>query len=146
MSIFLSLTAAAYACSVQGHYPPMYGIWFSCVGGSTYTALLNRVQSKAFRLINSPPRTDCLDSLSHQRNVASLSIFYRYFHGVCSSELTNCMPPPPPRQPRCTRLSTSSHPYFVNLSNARVIFILSSLTLVNFETLFLCLFFHLPLT
>ena len=34
------------------------------------------------------------DSLSHRRNVASLSIFFRYIHADCSSELANCMPPP----------------------------------------------------
>ena len=28
-------------------------------GGSTHTALLNRVESKAFRIINSPPLIDC---------------------------------------------------------------------------------------
>ena len=88
-------------------------------GGSTRTALLNRVEYKTFRLIDSPPLTDCLDSLSHRRNVAYLSIFYRYIHADCSSEIANCMPPSLPR-PRCTRLSTSSHPYSVNLSNARV--------------------------
>ena len=88
-------------------------------GGSTHTALLNRVEAKAFRLINAPPLTDCLQSLIHRRSVASLSIFYRYFHGYCSSELANCMPPPLPR-PRRTRLSTFSHPYSVHLTNARV--------------------------
>ena len=88
-------------------------------GGSTHTALLNRVESKAFRLISSPPLTDCLQSLNIRRNVASLSIFYRYFHGYCSSELANCMPPPLQR-PRCTRLATSSHPYSVQPPNARV--------------------------
>ena len=88
-------------------------------GGSTHTALLNRVESKAFRLINSPPLTDCLQSLKHRRSVASLSIFYRYFHGYCSSELANCMPPPLLR-PRCTRLSTFSHPYSIHLISARV--------------------------
>ena len=88
-------------------------------GGSTHSALLNRVESKAFRLINSPPLTDSLDTLLHRRNVASLSIFYRYFHGNCSHDLANCMPPPLLR-PRCTRLSTLSHPYSVQLSNARV--------------------------
>ncbi|MPC32023.1 hypothetical protein E2C01_025326 [Portunus trituberculatus] len=88
-------------------------------GGSTHTALLNKVESKAFRLINSSPLTDCLDSLSHRRNVASLSVFYRCFHAVCSSELANCMPSPLLRS-RCTRLSTSSHPYSVHLPNARV--------------------------
>merc|ERR1712035_254448 len=81
-------------------------------GGSTHTVLLDRVESKAFRLINSPPLTDCLQPLLFRRNVASLSIFYRYFHANCSSELANCMPPPLMR-PRCTRLSTLSHPYTV---------------------------------
>ena len=46
-------------------------------GGSTHTALLNRVESKAFRLISSPPLTDCLPSLNNRRSVASLTIFYR---------------------------------------------------------------------
>merc|ERR1711980_84937 len=42
-----------------------------------------------------------------------------FFHGNCSSELANCMPPPL-RRPRCTRLSTYSHPSSVQLSNVRV--------------------------
>ena len=88
-------------------------------GGSTHTALLDRVESKAFRLIDSSPLTDCLQPLSLRRNVASLAIFYRYFHANCSSDLANCMPPLLPR-PRCTRLSSFSHPYSVHLSNARV--------------------------
>ena len=87
-------------------------------GGSTHTALLNRVESKTFRLINSPPLTDGLQSLTHRLSVASLSIFYRYFHGYCSSEFANCRTPPLLR-PRCTRLS-SSHPYSTPLPNARV--------------------------
>ena len=87
-------------------------------GGSIPTALLNRVESKAYRLINSP-LTDYLDSLSHRHNVASLYFFYRYFHANCSSELANCMPPFLLR-PRYTKLSTFSHPYSVHLSNARV--------------------------
>ena len=53
------------------------------------------------------------DTLSHYHSVASLSIFYLYFHADCSSELAKCMP-------RFTRLSTSSHPYSVHLPNARV--------------------------
>merc|ERR1712035_111623 len=88
-------------------------------GGFTHTVLLDRVESKAFRLINSPPLTDCLQPLLFRRNVASLSIFYRYFHANCSSELANCMPPPLMR-PRCTRLSTFSHPNTVQTPYARV--------------------------
>ena len=88
-------------------------------GGSTHTALLNRVESKAFRLINSCPLTDSLQPLSLRRNVASLSLFYRYYHGHCSSELSASIPPPM-RRARNTRLAANSHPYSVQLSNARV--------------------------
>ena len=34
-----------------------------------------------------------LQSLSHRRNVASLSLFYKYFHGSCSDELKSLTPP-----------------------------------------------------
>ena len=76
-------------------------------GGSTHTALLNRVESKAFRLNNSSPLTDCLQPLSHRLNVVSLAIFYCYFHANRSSDLANCVPPLLPR-PRCTRLALYS--------------------------------------
>ena len=89
-------------------------------GGSTHKALLNRVEWKVFRLINSSPLTDCLQPFSHRRNVASLALFYRYFCANCSSDLANCMPALLPL-PRCTRLASFSHPpYSVHLSNARV--------------------------
>ena len=88
-------------------------------GCSTHTALLHCVESKAFRLINSPFLTNCLDSLIHRRNVASLSLFYRYFHTNCSAKLANCMPSSLPRS-HCIRLSTSSHTYAIHLSNARI--------------------------
>ncbi|KAL7629919.1 UNVERIFIED_CONTAM: hypothetical protein RMT77_019962 [Armadillidium vulgare] len=43
-------------------------------GGSTHTALLEKVESRAFRLINSPALTNSLQSLSTRRIVASLSL------------------------------------------------------------------------
>ena len=102
-------------------------------GGSTHTTLLNRVESKAFRLINTPPLTMCLAFLSHRRNIYFLPLFSCWF----SSELGNCMPPTLP-WPRCTRLSTF-HPYSVHLSNARVNqYLHSFITLVNSGTLSLC--------
>ncbi len=52
-------------------------------------------------------------------NVASLSIFYRYFHTNCSSELVNCIPPPLPRS-RCTRFSSQAHPYTIQIPYAGV--------------------------
>ncbi|MPC29407.1 hypothetical protein E2C01_022637 [Portunus trituberculatus] len=78
-----------------------------------------KVESKALRRINSPPLTDCLQSLSHRRNVTSLSIFLRYFQANCSIDLANCIPPLFLR-PRCTKLSSSFHPYSAQPSNTRV--------------------------
>jgi len=88
-------------------------------GGSPYTFLLDRVESKAFRLIDDPTLTSSLDSLSLRRNVASLSLFYRYFHGHCSEELASCVPPPL-RRPRSTRQATTSHRFSVDIANSRI--------------------------
>ena len=60
-------------------------------GGSSHTALLEKVESKAFRLINSPPLTRSLQSLSTRRNIAALSLYYRHYHGQCSRELSECI-------------------------------------------------------
>ena len=49
--------------------------------------LLDKVQSKAIRLINNPNLTKSLQPLSHRRLVGDLSIFYRYFNGPCSQEI-----------------------------------------------------------
>ena len=87
-------------------------------GNSTHPAQLDKMKSKAFCLINSP-LTVCVQPLSLCRNVASLAIFYCYFHADCFADLTNCIPPVF-LQPHYTRLSSSSHPYSVQFSNARV--------------------------
>ena len=48
------------------------------MGGSSSTYLLDRVESKAFRLLDAPLLTSQLPSLKLRRDVASLSLFYRY--------------------------------------------------------------------
>ena len=88
--VFLPLPVAD---SVQEPYPPLYGVRISRMGGSTHTELINKVESKAFRLIDSPPHTDCLQPLTLRHNVASLAIFYLCSNANCFSELANCMPP-----------------------------------------------------
>ena len=82
--------------------------------------LLNRVPLKAIRLINNPNLTNSLQSLSHRRLVADLSIFYRYFHGDCSQEIKNIIPDLV-RRVRTTRSSTYSHPFQVTLPNPRTL-------------------------
>merc|ERR1712002_1034934 len=88
-------------------------------GGSPAASLLERVESKAIRLINGPSLTSSLDSLSLRRKVASLSLFYRYYFGRCSLELTGCIPPRLER-PRNTRQSANAHRYSVSIANSRV--------------------------
>ena len=61
--IFLSLPAAY---SVQGPYPSMYGVWFSCLWGfNSHSFIKQSGVSKAFHLINSSLLNDCLDSLCY---------------------------------------------------------------------------------
>ena len=87
-------------------------------GGSTHTALLNRVESKAFRLINSSPLTDCLQ-LFLIAAMLPLLLSFTATSMLTALLISNCVPPLLPR-PRCTRLASSSHPYSVYLFNPRV--------------------------
>ena len=77
VSLCQFLTLYSRPCMVYASH-----IWW--VGGeersSAHTELLSKVESKAFHLVDSPPLTDSLQLLTLRRNVASLVIFYRYFH------------------------------------------------------------------
>src|ERR1700755_184637 len=88
-------------------------------GGSPHTALLEKVESRAFRLINSSALTYSLQSLSARRIVASLSLYYRYYNGHCSSELSRRISPQL-RRARATSYSTHSHLICVQLSDLRL--------------------------
>lgn len=62
---------------LQGSFPLCmnHASQFFFLGGRwafAHTALLNRVEPKAFRLINSLPLIDCSQSLKHRRSVAFL--------------------------------------------------------------------------
>ena len=88
--------------------------------------LLDKVQSKAIRLINNPSLTKSLQPLSHCHLVGDLSIFYRYFNGHCSQEIRDIIPVPL-RRVRTTRSSTHSHPFQVSLPTSRTLSHKSSL-------------------
>ena len=53
---------------------------------------LDRVQNRLRSLVGDALFSS-LQPLSHRRDVASLSLLYRYFHGKCSSELQSMVPP-----------------------------------------------------
>ena len=116
-------------------------------GSSPYTSLLDRIESKAIRLIGDPSLTSTLDPLSLRRKVASLSLFYRYYFGHCSDELATCIPPPMAR-PRSTRQATFAHNSHWNSPMRELIgsVMVSSLLLPTFGTLSLPLYFRLPST
>ena len=97
----------------------IYRIFLTVWGRYPGVDLLDKVQSKAFRLISSSTLTDSLPSLSLRRDVASLSLYYRYYFGRCSVELQSCIPPPLNR-PRATRQASQAHQYAVALSQSRI--------------------------
>ena len=55
-----------------------------------------------------------LEPLAHHRNVASLSLFYRYYFGRCSSDLAQLVPLPYSRG-RSTRCSDRLHNFSVTI-------------------------------
>ena len=58
---------------------------------SCYLQLLDKLQKQICRTV-SPSLTTSLELLDDHWNVASLSFFYRYYFGRCSSELTQLVP------------------------------------------------------
>ena len=89
--------------------------------GSSKTILsaLDRVQRRMRGLVGEELFAS-LQSLSHRRNVASLSLFYRYFYGKCSDEL-HLLVPPVRDFPIRTRFAKSSeaHPHFLKIATPR---------------------------
>ena len=58
---------------------------------SCYLELLDKLQKWICRTVG-PSLAASLEPLAHRRNVASLSLFYRYYFGRCSSELAQLVP------------------------------------------------------
>ena len=89
----------------------------ACAWGEKLEKLLYRVQKRIINLVGEELGTT-LQPLSHRRSVASLCLFYRYFHGKCSTSLSNLVPPVRVFE-RETRLSACSHPYTVAVPRCR---------------------------
>ena len=78
---------------------------------SCYLDLLDKLQKRICRIVG-PSLAASLEPLVHRRNVASLSLFYRYYFGRCSSELAQLVPLPFSRG-RSTRYSERLHDFSV---------------------------------
>ena len=85
-----------------------------CAGGpSCYLDLLDKLQKRICRIVG-PSLAASLEPLAYRRNVASLSLFYRYYFGKCSSELAELVPLPF-SQGRSTRYSDRLHDFSVTI-------------------------------
>ena len=60
---------------------------------SCYLELLDKLQKRICRAVG-PSLATSLEPLAHHQNVASLSLFYRYYFAKCSSELAQLVPLP----------------------------------------------------
>ena len=60
---------------------------------SCYLELLDKLQKRICRTVG-PSLATSLEPLAHRRNVVSLSLFYRYYFGRCSSDLAQLAPLP----------------------------------------------------
>ena len=81
---------------------------------SCYLDLLDKLQKQICRIVG-PSLAVSLEPLAHHyRNVTSLSLFYRYYFGRCSSELSQLFPLPFSRG-RSTRYSDRLHDFSVTI-------------------------------
>ena len=73
----------------------MHGIVLSPLAGASicYLKLLDKLQKWIYRTVN-PSLAVSLEPLAQCQNEASLSLFYRYYWGRCSSELAWIFPLP----------------------------------------------------
>ena len=80
---------------------------------SCYLVLLDKLQKLVCRTVGLSLAAS-LEPLVHHRNVASLSLFYRYYFGRCSSKLTHLVLLPYSRQ-RSTCYSDRLHDFSVTI-------------------------------
>ena len=80
---------------------------------SCYLELLDKLQKQTCRAVG-PSLAVSLVPLAHCWNVASLSLFYRYYFGRCSSELAQLVPFPY-SWGRCTCYSIKLHDFSVTI-------------------------------
>ena len=80
---------------------------------SCYVDLLDKLQKRICRIVG-PSFAASLEPLALGRNVVSLSLFYRYYFGRCSSKLAQLVPLPFSRG-RSTRYSDRLHDFSVTI-------------------------------
>ena len=90
---FLSSEVALYLCKSTIHPCMEYCCHVWAGAPSCYLELLDKLQKRICRTVG-PSLAASLEPLAHRQNVASLSLFYRYYLGRCSSKLAQLVPLP----------------------------------------------------
>ena len=90
---FLSPEVALYLYKSTIHPRMEYYCHVWAGAPNCYLDLLDKLQKRICRIVG-PSLAASLELLAHCRNVASLSLFYRYYFGRCSSELAQLVPVP----------------------------------------------------
>ena len=110
---FLSPEVALYLykCSIRPCMKYYCHVWAGAP--SCYLELLDKLQKRICRTVV-PSLAASLEPLAHCRNVASLSLSYRYYFGRCSSELAQLVPLPSSRG-GSTRCSDRLHDFSVTI-------------------------------
>ena len=88
---FLSPEVALYLYKFTIHPCMEYCCYVKDGAPSCYLELLDKLQKGICRTVG-PSLAAFLEPLAHHRNVASLSLFYRYYFGRCSSKLAQLVP------------------------------------------------------
>ena len=90
---FLSPEVALYLYKSNIHPCMEYCCHVRAGAPCCYLELLGKLQKRICRTVG-PSVAASLEPLAHHGNVASLSLFYRYYFGRCSSELAQLVPLP----------------------------------------------------
>ena len=86
-------------------------VWAGVPG--CYLKLFDKLQKWICRTVG-PSLATSLEPLADCRNIASLSLSYRYYFGICSSEMAQLIPLPFSRG-KSTRYSDRLHDFSVNI-------------------------------
>ena len=110
---FLSLEVALYLykSTIRPCMEYCFHVWAGAP--SYYLKLLDKLQKQIWRSVD-PSLATSLEPLAYRRNVASLSLFYRYYFGRCSSELAELVPLAFSRG-RSSRYSNGLHDFSVTI-------------------------------
>ena len=110
---FLSPEVALYLSKYMIHPCMEHCCYVWADAPSCYLKLLDKLQKRICRAVGPSPAA-CVEPLTHCRIVTSLSLFYRYYFGRCSSELAQLVPLPFSRR-RSTRYFDRLHDFSVTI-------------------------------